>query len=207
MKDDLKNFDLGSVNSIIFNTISRPLKRRKCEGKGKRSEEERKEWEKDKSVASQTKARCPVIPGQTCALFPLPPAWREPLSTEGARGALQGRSIRKRLSSRLRVPFLFLEGLWSTQTFSAPSRLSNAPAQPTPFEFLHHPQCCVPVAASCSPSGPNLISLGWRGFLWVLFLSFHSPLGVQRECLLFCICYFGLLSILFHAFEWLAIFS
>ena len=35
MKDDLKNFDLGSVNSIPFNTISRPLKRRKCEGKGK----------------------------------------------------------------------------------------------------------------------------------------------------------------------------
>ena len=68
MKDDLKNFDLGSVNSIIFNTISRPLKRRKCEGKGKRSEEERKEWEKDKSVASQTKARCPDTRPDLCTL-------------------------------------------------------------------------------------------------------------------------------------------
>ena len=103
----------------------------------------------------RSKTGCSVIPQpDLCTFFLCRPAWCEPLSTEGARGALQGHGVRKLLFFQVLVCLFSGAGrrLWSTQTFSAPSRLCDALAQPTPFEkFLHHPQCCVPVPASYSP--------------------------------------------------------
>lgn len=134
-------------------------------------------------LRSKTPTRCSLIPQpDLCTFFLCRPAWCEPLSTEGARGALQGHGVRKLLSFQVLV-CLFSGGRGAGGGGFALPKLSLLPAgyvmhqlsPPLLESFFTTLNAVFLRQLATLQRGPNLISLGWRGFLWVLSFSLFTP--------------------------------
>lgn len=185
-----KILDLGS-NSIPFNTISRPLKRRKCEGKGKRSEEEGKkegEGQEEHGLSGQRPLhRCSLIPQPDPAPFSFAARPDVAFVTRGRfEGAASSTALGSCFPSRFWCGLFWGLGAVGLPKLSLlPAGYGDAPAQPTPLKSFFTTLNAVFLRQLATlQRGPNLISLGWRGFLSSQFLSVHSPL-LQREWVCF----------------------